>query len=375
MVNYLTGFRLLNELMNTQKLEKDYILSIQNKKLKMIVDYVYKNNKFYHDLFLTNNIKVSEIKNVKDLNKLPVIDKSNIRDNYVEIISKDYDVNKINKANTSGTTGTPLVIYYSAYEDLMRKAKQIRANKNIGLKIRDNWVTIVAPHHFPKKIFSIQSMFKIYNLQTVSVFLDIDSQIEILKRLKPDILDGYATAIYLLACRLEKTGTQGIKPRAIITSAELLTKSDRDKIEYVFNVPVYDQYSCIEFGRVAWECRERSGYHFDADNMIVQFLDESGEEVGDGESGKIVCTSLFNYAMPLIRYSMGDFGIPSSESCSCGINLPIIKSIEGRKDSIIILPDGRRLSPRVLASTVRWFKVLSQLTSFKLFRKGKILLK
>ncbi len=371
MVNYLTGFRLLNELMDAQKKEKDNILSIQNKKLKTLIKYVYENNKFYHDLFLKNNINVSEIKNTEDLNKLPIIDKSNIRDNYIEVISKDYDINKLNKATTSGTTGTPLVIYYSAHEDLMRKAKQLRANKNIGLKIRDTWVTIVAPHHFPKKKFSIQNMFKIYNLQTVSVFQDIDYQIEILKRLKPNILDGYATAIYLLACRLEKTGTQGIKPRAIITSAELLTKSDRDKIESVFNVPVYDQYSCIEFGRVAWECRERSGYHIDADNMIVQFLDEVGDEVGDGESGKIVCTSLFNYAMPLIRYSMGDFGIPSSESCSCGINLPIIKSIEGRRDSIIILPDGRKLSPRVLASTVRWFKGFDSINQFQVIQKRK----
>jgi phenylacetate-CoA ligase len=154
-----------------------------------------------------------------------------------------------------------------------------------------------------------------------------------------------------------------------------LTRGDRDKIESVFKVPVYDQYSCIEFGRVAWECRRREGYHMDADNMIVQFLDDAGDEVGAGELGRIVCTSLFNYAMPLIRYSMGDFGVPSSESCGCGINLPMIKSIEGRRDSIIILPDGRRLSPRVLASTFRWFKHFEDVKQFQIIQKRKDLIK
>jgi phenylacetate-CoA ligase len=375
MLNFLTGFKLLNELMNMQKKEKDYILSFQNRKFRSLIEYVYKNNRFYHNLLLKNNINLSEIKNIDDINKMPIIDKNDIRDNYVDIISKDYDINHLNKANTSGTTGTPLFIYYNAYEDLMRKAKQIRAYKNIGLKIRDNWITIVAPHHYPKISSSIQKMLKIYYVQTVSVFKDIDEQIELLKKYKPDILDGYSTAIYLLACRLEETGIQGINPKGIVTGAELLTKNERDKIESVFNVPVYDQYSSIEFGRIAWECHQRSGYHIDSDNLIVQLLDEENNEVGAGETGKIVCTSLFNYAMPLIRYSVGDFGIPSSDSCSCGINLPMIKSIEGRKDSIIILPDGRKLSPRVFASTTRWFKNFDSIKQFQIVQKRKDFIK
>ena len=65
---------------------------------------------------------------------------------------------------------------------------------------------------------------------------------------------------------------------------------------------------------MAWQCPECQEYHIDADALILQFLDKSGEEVSAGENGEIICTSLFNYAMPLIRYAIGDVGIPRMAS-------------------------------------------------------------
>jgi phenylacetate-CoA ligase len=270
---------------------------------------------------------------------------------------------------TSGSTGNPLIVYINSNEDLIRKAKHIRSNKNLGQRIRDNWVTITGPHHFPQKTTTIQDLLNIYNPRPVSVFLDIESQISSIAKLKPVILEGYATSLYLLASYLEKKNSDIIKPRFIVSSAELLTDSDREKIESVFNVPVYDQYSCIEFGRVSWECEHRTGYHIDSDNLVVQFIDESGEEVGVGETGEIVCTSLFNYSMPLIRYSIGDYGSLSDEPCNCGITLPLMKHIEGRHDSIIVFPDGRKVSPRALSISMSMFKDYSNIQQFQIIQK------
>jgi len=101
-----------------------------------------------------------------------------------------------------------------------------------------------------------------------------------------------------------------------------------------------------EFGNIAWECREHSGYHINADNKFVDFV--RGEEpVSLGEHGEIVCTSLNNYAMPLIRYKLGDIGIPQEGGCSCGAVLPLMRLIEGRTDELLSTVDGRIVTPLI----------------------------
>ncbi len=81
------------------------------------------------------------------------------------------------------------------------------------------------------------------------------------------------------------------------------------------------------------------------DCAIIEFI-KDGKNVDFGKEGEIIVTGLYNYAMPLIRYKLGDVGIPTDEVCSCGRNWPLIKSIEGRADDYLILPSGRIISPR-----------------------------
>ena len=66
--------------------------------------------------------------------------------------------------------------------------------------------------------------------------------------------------------------------------------------------------------------------------MIMEFVDGNGEEVSSGERGEIVYTSLLHYAQPLIRYAVGDVGVPVDGECPCGRKLPLMKVVEGRRD-------------------------------------------
>ena len=84
---------------------------------------------------------------------------------------------------------------------------------------------------------------------------------------------------------------------------------------------------------------------------IVEVLaEDSDTPVPEGTAGRLVCTGLLNQAMPLIRYEVGDRVAlaPGSELCPCGRTMPIVKSIEGRNDDLIVTPDRRhvgRLDP------------------------------
>lgn len=340
----------------------------QSKRLQSIIRYAYEKVPFYNEMMKNSGIKPEEIKTSNDLNKLPILRKKDIRGNLGEIVSKDFDVKNLRMKSTSGSTGEPLSIYLSSREIEFRMAKHLRANISCGQKVFDRWVTLTGPQHFGKTT-RLQRLFRFYVPTPVSVFDDVSTQISKIERLKPDILDGYSSSLFLLANEIEKTNVKTIKPRFIIGGAELIDKYSRKHIEEVFGVQFFDQYSSVELERMAWQCHEGEGYHIDADALILQFLDKNGDEVSAGEKGEIVCTSLFNYSMPLIRYAVGDVGTPSSETCECGRTLPLMKMVEGRKDSLLILPNGRILTPRAFTIALHEFKYYNSIEKFKIVQK------
>jgi phenylacetate-CoA ligase len=48
--------------------------------------------------------------------------------------------------------------------------------------------------------------------------------------------------------------------------------------------------------------------------------------------------------MPLIRYRVGDRAtLAADQSCACGRGMPVLESIDGRCDDVIVTPDGRQI--------------------------------
>lgn len=347
---------------------RDRLRERQNKRLRRIIRYAYDHVPFYHNIFREEGIKPGEIRTVSDLNKLPILRKDEIRKNIDRMISREYDIARLKMLRTSGSTGKPLFFYISGSEDDFRKAKHLRANISCGQRPRDKWVLICTPLHFGVAT-RLQRLLGFYVPTPVSVFNDVATQFSIIEKLKPDILGGYSNSLLLLAKEVEKRGIEAFKPRFIIGGAELIENSSRQFIEKVFDAPFYDQYACDEMERVAWQCREKTEYHIDADSIIVQFVDNDGNEVSSGERGEIVCTSLFNYAMPFIRYAVGDVGIPSDEECPCGRTLPLMKMVEGRTDSFIFFPDGRVISPMALNAVGEMFKFHNNIDQYRIIQR------
>ena len=348
--------------------DQEKLKECQNKGLKRVINYAYQCVPFYHRLFKENEISPSDIRSIEDLNRIPIIRKENMRKNMVEVISNECRVQDLVKLETSGSTGKPFPVYITWKEDDYRKAKHLRANIYCGQKLRDRLVALTSPSHMTK-VPKIMRKLGIYYWNFVSVFDSIEDQIYKIEGLRPDILDGYSTSLTILAKELEKRGLKTINPRFLISGAELLDNHMREIIEKTFRAPVYDQYSIVEVERISSQCPIKKGYHIDADTLIIQFVDNNGEEVSVGERGEIVCTSLFNYAMPFIRYAVGDMGIPTDETCECGITLPLMKIIEGRKDSLLSLPDGRILSPRMFSLAINSFSEIEKIDQFQVIQK------
>lgn len=359
----------LNCLLTHTRWSHKKILKYQNMKVRQIVDYAYTHVPFYHEKLRQLALKPQEIKTIEDLNKLSVVKKRELQENTSKILSDEFEIGVLRKVSTTGSTGHPLSTYITKKEDAFRKAKILRANIICGQRPRDKWAVITAPQH-QAETRKLQRFLGIYNPISVSVFYDANAQISVIERINPDVLDGYSSSLMLLATEVEERGIETINPRIIIGGAELIDQSSRQSIEKVFKAPFYDEYACVELERLAWQCEERAAYHIDADSVIMQFVDENGEEVALGERGEIVCTSLFNHAMPFIRYALGDIGKASEDNrCPCGRTFPLVKVIEGRKDSIVILPDGRALSPLAIGDCMTFFKYFDHIYQYRVIQK------
>jgi phenylacetate-CoA ligase len=95
---------------------------------------------------------------------------------------------------------------------------------------------------------------------------------------------------------------------------------------------------------MAIECPDYGGYHVQAESVLLEVLDPEGRPCKPGEIGTVVVTPLFNYAMPLLRYAIGDFA-EAGGTCRCSRDLPYLKRILGRQRNMLVLADGRTYWP------------------------------
>ena len=344
--------------------KKEKLEEYQIEKLRRVVKYADQNVPFYHKLYRENGVDISKIQKIDDLVKLPIIKKDVFKKQDVkEILSSEYNPSRLKRVRTSGSSGTPFQLYITPSEDAWRKAIYMRANISCGQKMRDRWVVLTAPHHFHDTT-GIQRKLGIFSQTCVSLWDPSDKKIQEISAINPDILDGYSGSLVLLAKAMAHKGLSVIKPRLMFGNAEAIDLLSRRYIENVFGAPYCDQYGSAEVDRASWQCLERQDYHMDVDSVITEFVDKNGDRVAAGEQGEVVFTSLFNYAMPLLRYAIGDLGSPSDDVCSCGRTLPLMKMVEGRKDSVLTLPGGRTVSPMIFNFVMSSFKYYAEVEQF-----------
>lgn len=371
MYNYLRVAYHVTSLSRHTHWSRRQLSDYQNKQVREIVRYAYDHVPFYHKKLSRLELRPEDIRTVEDLNKLPIVERDELQKNSEELISDGFDANRLFVASTSGSTGRPFFTYLSKKEREFRHAKLLRPHIVCGQKPWDKWV-IIGPPHSNRKLAKLQKILGIYAPIFVSVFEHASKQLSAIEQLKPKVLDGYSSSLFLLAREAEKKGAINVRPSFLMGGGELIDDADRRFLENIFAAPYYDQYASEEFQMLAWQCPAKNEYHVDADSVILQFVDGDGSEVASGEKGEIVCTSLFNYAMPIIRYAVGDVGVPSEEKeCDCGITFPLMKLIEGRKESMVVLPDGRSLSPLAIGDCMCAFRFFTYIYQYRFIQKGE----
>jgi len=172
----------------------------------------------------------------------------------------------------------------------------------------------------------------------------IAEQADWLQRVNPGYIQGYPSAMRALANHLADNGHRLANLREVCTFGEILEPECRAACDAAWHVPVVDVYSSQEVGYIALQCQAHAHYHVQAEHLFVEVLDEGGNPCAPGQVGRVVISTLHNFAMPLLRYDIGDFA-EVGEPCDCGRGLPVLKRVLGRQRNMLVLPNGDRRWP------------------------------
>lgn len=308
--------------------------TLQEKRLKYLVNYAFRNTPLYKAKFKAAGITPSDISTLEDITKIPVVTKEEIKAVFPDgIVTPGFSESNCRVERTSGTSGSILKILFN-YEAW---------NRLKGVALRNYFAHGIRPWHkfciICGSVAEYESVSASPFSRTVGVLeKDSESLASDIKAVNPHIIGGHPSTLVGLCKAVEKDDITGIAPSIVLIGGEVAYPAWRKYIEKIFETPAINKYGAAEINSIAWECSHGS-MHIDADSVIVEFV-KGGQHVAPGERGEVVVTNLWNVAMPFIRYRLGDLAVPSDERCSCGRGLPLIKELEGRFDDVVVLPSG-----------------------------------
>lgn len=339
-------------------------------KLKKLCIYCGKHVPYYKRLFSEIGFAPEKMRSYEDFKRIPVLDKDIVREHAEELQSDEISKMTVMPNSTSGSTGTPLHFYLDTnvnmaiFCKLWRMWNQSRTwhigkvmlsvgGENPELADKEWW--------FNPKIRFLYFITNHLKKDNISMYYNL------IRKYKPAAMCGLPSAIYLLGKYLEE-GNLKVKFDTIFVHSENLLDYQKQFLEKFYGARVVNQYGNNEKAGLIHSCGHNQ-LHSQDDYAYHEILDRDGKDMPDGKSGRLVCTNLYNYAMPFLRYDTRDIASFSEKECSCGSGFKVVKSITGRASDVLYTADGRMITMLDLAF---WDTEHIEMANIYQAEKGKI---
>lgn len=350
-IHPLSVYRELNQLRQVEFLSQKEICFIQNQRISKLLLHAYYNVPYYRNILSENNIvKKDGTVDLEKFTSIPFLTKEILRNHFEELKSSDLNKRKWYYNTSGGSTGEPVrFIQDKEYKKWVR-ALTILYDEWTGYKPGMPKVVLWGSERdlfVGRETIDIRLKQLIKNEVWLNSFRMTEKQmleyVEMINKHKPIQILAYVGSIYELARFVENEGLEVFSPEAIMTSAGTLYPHMREVIERVFRSHVFNRYGSREVAGIACECEVHEGLHVSPLTHYVEIIREDGSPAAPGEVGEVVVTSLVNYAMPLIRYRIGDMAVWADWKCSCGRNWPLLKEVKGRVTDTFVTRSGIRV--------------------------------
>lgn len=303
----------------------------QQARLRSFLQHAYQNAPAAREVFVRAGVSPDDIREVKDLERLPITRKGDIIDRqrsyppyggYLAIAAEQVDRVFI----------TPGPIYCPHQtEGISWFGKAIYA---AGFRKGDIVINTPSYHMSPAGLLFHEGVRACGATVVPTGVGNTDAQVKTMIELK---VTGFTGMPSFLMAILKRAEEMGYVPRRDLSlkrawfTGEMLPEAMRRELEEVYGVDTYQSYAVTDLGGcVAYECCEKQGMHF-MDEYIIEICDpQTGRQLGPGEVGEIVATPIHNARWGLIRYGTGDIATYLAEPCPCGRTSYRISGILGR---------------------------------------------
>ena len=363
------------EFLDSMKWSRERLHSLQRERLDSLLRHAVKDVPYYRGRVST-----------PELSEFPILRKEDIHAHFEQIMEPsllaEYKAPQRAKGygwvevKTGGSTGTPTVVIHDRdFRDWGRAGRlfsQHLCGFAIGAPFFMLWGSMRdindARDSVQKRV--LNSLLQVHPL---NAFLMDDARMAFYaKEINDSSIDhlmAYVDAACQLARFIEKRGMSERKLESVMACAGTVTDESRATLGRVFGARVHNKYGSRECADIACECAA-SGFHIYATGIHLEVVDDDGNPVPAGTTGRILVTLLHNRRFPIVRYEIGDIGALSANSCACGSPLPLLERVEGRMSEVITAAAGAYVSPVFIRHLVGVTRNSGAIERFQFVQEG-----
>ena len=341
-------YKIYESLLYSDSWSKDKIRGYKEEHLNKIIEYAFKHCPYYRQRFKSAGLSPNDFAGLESLLKFPILTKEDVRANWKGMLSDEYNTKQLIPYHTSGSTGKALDFYWTKFNlqfywaIVWRGRHRFDVNKgDCHLNFTGKIVAPISQSRPPYWRYNRPLNQYMLNMQQLTQNKIADT-VNFINNTDIRFFVGYPSIMNTFASLVIDNGLN-VKnsPSYIFSSAEKMYDMQKQNILRVFpQTKIIEHYGFSENAASASKCKN-DVYHEDFELGHLEL--NRPEKTGKCLTGPMVATGFQNFAMPFIRYEIGDIGTFSSERCTCGINSQVITDIEGRSEDYIITPEGSQI--------------------------------
>ena len=319
------------------------VRAAQDARVRALVAHAYERVPYYRRVMDERGVRPAHVTGASELRLLPLLDKEGVLEHADELMARDTPRAAMDPVSTGGTSGTPLKLWIDRGRSAHEWAFMTAQWERIGYRLGDRRAVLRGAEIKDPDRGRLHEWHPLLDELVLSTFRlsaeTLPRYLALLERYRPSFLHAYPSSAERLGRLLDELpSSRRPRFRALLLGSENLYPAQRAELERTFECPVYAWYGHSEKCLLGGGCERSTDYHLFPDYGVLEVVDERGEPVGPGESGRIVGTGFLNRVMPFVRYATDDRGTWASDSgpgdlarpCACGRAAPRLSAIEGR---------------------------------------------
>lgn len=319
----------------------------QHERLSQLLRHAARKVPHYRDVLAATGVVHGDHVNLERFRQVPELTREMLHTKFDLLKSDDLPSRAWYKNSSGGSSGEPVTLLQDRYHNDMGQALA---------EMHYSWAGRALGEPFVKLWGSDRDILfgtvgwrnKLSNFIRNQTFLNafdlsrqhMQNYARVIQRVRPVIIEAYAESIYELARYINAEKIKLPRIRSVVTSAGTLYPFIREEVTRAFDCPVLNRYGSREVGSVAGEREAGAGLKIYTYTHFVEVVDEAGEPCGPGEEGEVLVTCLTNYAMPIIRYRIGDRAMVGAAVSTPTPSVEKLETVTGRMMDAFVREDG-----------------------------------